>query len=229
MSALPERYAEPWREAFEARAAAGLGAGAQVLDLGGGLRAAIPPERRPPRCRYVGLDLSAEELGSAPAGSYDELWVRDAVEPVPELAERFDLVVSWHALEHLKPLERVLENVRSYLKPGGRLLATLSGAFAAFALLNRVLPDRAGKALMARLLGRDPGTVFHSHYDRCWYGALEPLLAPWSRAEIIPLYRGAEYFNFSPLVRRLYVRYEDWAAHGLHRNLATHYLVDAIR
>jgi SAM-dependent methyltransferase len=226
---LPERYAEPWREAFELRAASAAVAGAHVLDLGGGRRPAIPHERRPQGCRYAGLDVSAEELSAAPPGSYDEVWVRDAAAPVPELAGRFDLVVSWQALEHVRPLDLALENVRGYLKPGGRLLAMLSGRFAAFALVARLLPDRAGKELMARLIDRPPDTVFHSHYDRCWYGALDRMLASWSRAEIIPLYRGAGYFDFSPLLRGIYVRYEDWAARGMHRNLATHYLVDAMR
>jgi hypothetical protein len=78
-------------------------------------------------------------------------------------------------------------------------------------------------------MARDPETVFHAHYDRCWYGALERTLAPWSRAEIVPIYQGAEYFNFALPLRGAYVAYENWAAGRGHLNLATHYLVEAVR
>lgn len=226
---LPPRYSLPWRTTFEQRAIAAIGPDAEVLDVGCGATPSIPPQQRPAACRYVALDISAIELEAAPTGSYDEIWVRDAAEPVPELRDRFDLIVSWHAFEHLTPLEQALDHLRSYLRPGGTLVAMLSGAFAAFALANRLVPDRIGHALLERLTARDPRTVFHSYYDRCWYCALEELLARWSQVEIVPHYRGAEYFNFSPLLRKLYVRYEDWAAAGDHRNLATHYLLDAVR
>jgi SAM-dependent methyltransferase len=226
---LPERYREPLRERFEARAAEGLAPGVQILDVGSGPRPALPPHLRPERCRYVALDVSAEELAAAPTGSFDEILIRSVTEHMPELDGCFDLVLSYHAFEHVKPLSRAVDNLRGYLRPGGRLVAMLSGSFSAFALANRVLPDRLGRALMERLIARDPETVFHSYYDGCWHGALERMLTPWSRVEIVPVYGGAEYFNFSPLLRRLYLRFENWAEREGHRNLATHYLLEAIR
>ena len=155
--------------------------------------------------------------------------IADAAERLPDLEGKFDLVTGFHVLEHVRPLTGALDNLRAYLRPGGRLVAMLSGAFAAFALANRLLPDRIGKAAMKRLMGRDPETVFHAYYDGCWYGALERSLAPWSHAEIVPIFQGAEYFNFSPPLRRTYLAYENWAARGRHLNLATHYLVEASR
>ena len=226
---LPARYSDPWPTGFGERVRDALAPGAVVLDVGCGSRPTIPPLERPAGCRYVALDEAREELAAAPAGSYDEVWVRDVTVPVPELAGRFDLAVSWNLFEHVRPLDAALANVRTYLRPGGRMIALLSGAFSAFALGGRLLPTRAAAVLMERLLGRDPGSVFRSHYDRCWYGALVQLLSGWSQAEVVPLYRGAEYFNFSPALRGLYLRYENWACTGRHRNLATHYLLDAVR
>ena len=226
---LPARYSDPWPTGFDERVRAALVPGAIVLDLGCGSRPTIPPLARPPGCRYVALDEAREELAAAPPGSYDEVWVRDLTVASPELAGRFDLAVSWNLFEHVRPIDAALANVRAYLRPGGRMVALLSGAFSAFALPGRLLPKRVTGVLLERLLERDPSTVFRSHYDRCWYGALTRLLAGWSHAEIVPLYRGAEYFNFSPALRRAYLRYENWACAGGHRNLATHYLVDAVR
>jgi SAM-dependent methyltransferase len=226
--ALPERYGRLWRiETLRARVAPALVPDVRVLEVGPGPRPMIPRTERPSGCRYVALDLLADELAAA-QGAYDDVVIEDVVRRVPHLEGQFDLIVSWQVLEHVTPIDRALENLRAYLRPGGQLVAVISGAFAAFSLVNRVLPERVGVAAMERLLGRDPDTVFHAHYDRCWYGALERLLSGWARAEIVPWYLGALYFSFSPALLRAYLAYEEWARTREHRNLATHYLIDAI-
>jgi SAM-dependent methyltransferase len=226
---LPARYLDGWRWRFERAALLAPRPQPRILDVGCGPLPSLLPERRPERCRYVALDVSRKELGAAPPGSFDDIVVADVVDWVPELEGRFDLVLGYHVFEHVKPVAWALANLRGYLRPGGKLVALVSGAFAVFALANRALPDRLGQTLMRRLMARDPETVFHAYYDACWYGALERMLAPWSEVEIVPMYQGAEYFNFSPALRSLYVHYENWAARGDHRNLATHYLVEAVR
>ena len=227
---LPSRYRnpQPLKEAFARRIEPALAPGVSILDVGAGRTPAVPFPARPAGCRYVGLDLSRPELEAAPPGSYDEICVGDASVRLPQLEGRFDLVLSYHALEHVRPLARTLDNLHAYLRPGARMVSLLAGTFAAFALVNRVVPERAGVLLMQRLLGRDPETVFDAHYDRCWDGALRRLLRSWASVEIEPFYLGARYFAFSPPLQRLYVRYEDWALSHGHRNLATHYLIDAV-
>jgi hypothetical protein len=177
----------------------------------------------------VGLDVSASELELAPLGSYDELWVRDVVQHEPELVERFDLILSWQVIEHVKPIKTAFDNLHSYLVPQGRLVALFSGAFSAFALINAIVPDRMGTWAMEKLLRRPPDTVFPAYYDHCWYSGLERVLAPWNRMEIVPLFRGAGYFGFSQPLQRMYLHFEEWARKGNHNNLATHYLVDGTR
>jgi SAM-dependent methyltransferase len=203
--------------------------GVRILDVGSGRRPAVPIGRRPPGCVYVGLDISLDELRSAPPGSYDEMLAGDVVQFRSELEGRFDLAVSWQVLEHVKPLDAALENVRQYLVPGGVLVAQLSGKFSAFALLNQVVPHRVAVWAMRRLLGRDSRTVFPAHYDGCWYGALRRMTTGWSAVEIRSRYAGAGYFGFLPPLQRLYLVYENWAARRGHRNLATHYLIHARR
>ena len=101
--------------------------GMSVLDLGSGKMPALNPDCRPAGLNYVGLDITAGELARAPSGSYDETVVSDVLEFRPELEGRFDLALSLFLFEHVEPLNAAIENVRRYLRPGGRLIAQLAG------------------------------------------------------------------------------------------------------
>lgn len=226
---LPARYAEHWHERFDSHAEVSLAPGVRILDVGSGRTPTLVPRRRPQGCFYAGLDLSREELERAPVGSYDTIIEADAIRPLAELRERFDLVLSWQVLEHVKPLDAALANLHSYLRPGGRMVALLSGGFSAFGLINRAISPRLGPWALQHLIGRDPETVFPAYYDRCYYAALVDMLEIWSRAEVIPLFRGAVYFSFSRTLQGIYVGFENWAARTGRRNLATHYLLVAER
>ena len=223
---LPERYAVPWRRSFYEYVARVLAPGAAILDVGSGRSPAIPVDLRPPDCRYVGLDISARELAAAPVGSYDEAVVADLLEPPPELAGRFDLVVSWQVLEHVDSLVVALDAIHGCLRSGGHLAALLSGRWALFAVANRLIPRRIGVRLMGATLERDPETVFPARYDRATMSGITAALRGWTEAEIVPRYRGAGYLCAFPRLQALYVVYEGWARES-HPNLATHYLVFA--
>jgi SAM-dependent methyltransferase len=227
--ALPSRYYEDWRAPFYDRAARGLVDGARILDVGSGARPALPRDLRPPSCTYVGLDVSAAELERAGEGAYDETHVVNLTHRLDRLEERFDLIVSWQVLEHVKPLGVALENLRGYLRPGGLMVAQLSGKFSVYALVASIVPPRLGEYASQRLLGRDPETMFATHYDHCYDRALRELLRPWSEWEIEPRYRGGVYLDFAPLLRDVYLRYENWIARRGYASLATHYLLSARR
>jgi len=226
---LPVRYSEDWRAPFDARLQPALIAGCEILDVGAGRRPTVPVSRRPPGCVYVGLDLAAAELDKAPPGSYDETHVADLALRVPLLQDRFDLVVSWEVFEHVKALDVAVENLRSYLRPGGRLVAHMSGRFSLFATVNRLLPYSVGAWAMCHLLKRARETVFPAYYDHGWHQALQRMLAPWSEFEVLPQYRGAGYLSFCPVLQSLYLVYENWACRRGRSDLATHYLVTAVR
>lgn len=224
---LPARYGEPWYEQFVSHAQRSLVPGVRILDVGSGRKPALAPERRPEGCFYAGLDLSRAELQSAPEGSYDAMIEGDATRPLSQLHDRFDLILSWQVLEHVKPLDAALEHLRSYLRPGGRMVAQLSGGFSVFGLINRAIPPPVAVWTLRNLIGRDPETVFPAYYDRCYYKPLVEMLEPWSRAEVYPLFRGAIYFRFSHAIQAAYLVYENWAVRGERRNSATHYLLVA--
>lgn len=227
------RTASPRCDAYRVEAAKRLAEclrpGCRVLDVGAGRSPFIPVDERPDGCTYVGLDISAEELRSAPAGAYDDVVVGDVTRPVPALADSFDLVVSWQLLEHVRPLDGAFETIRASLRPGGRFIGQLSGRYSFFALAGRMLPAGAAKMALRIAQGRDPATVFPAYYDRCWASALRSLLAGWSHAEVAPHFAGDPYLTRSRLLLAANAAYEQWAMRRGHDDLATHYMIDAVR
>jgi hypothetical protein len=71
--------------------------------------------------------------------------------------------------------------------------------------------------------------VFRAHYDKCYFRALERLLAPWDEADITPLWMAEPYVHFSRILRSSYILYEEWARERRMRDLAPYYLVVARR
>jgi SAM-dependent methyltransferase len=229
--ALPPRYDWPWREPFDGAIQQRLANDITILDVGSGRNPAIEPGRRPPGTRYVGLDLSGAELADAGDGAYDDTVVGDATIPVPRLVETVDLAVSWQVFEHVRPLDAALENLRTYLRPGGWLVSMFSGGLAAFAVVNRMLPNAVGSRLVERSMRRK-GTrypVFPAYYDGCTARALRANMRPWSHVEIHPFFRGATYFHFSKPLSRAYLAYENGVRRAGIEDLATHYLLIAQR
>ena len=226
---LPARYQESWRAPFERRLGTRLRPGLTILDVGSGRHPTIPPERRPAGTRYVGLDISGAELAAAEPGSYDETWVSDIIAWLPELEDRFDLVISWQVLEHVKPLDTAFANLHAYLRADGTFIGQFSGAWSYFALANRLIPHRVTVWLVDRFTERDADSVFPAHFHLCRDSRLRRILASWSRSEIVPRYTGAAYLQFLPPAQWLYLKYENWAMRSGRRDLATHYIVEAVR
>jgi SAM-dependent methyltransferase len=226
---LPARYAEPWFEPFAERVSRALEPGVTVLDVGSGRSPVVDPSERPSGCTYVGLDVSSAELAQATADAYDEAICADITDRAPALVGRFDLIVSWQALEHVKPLSAAIAAMHDYLVPEGRLVAQLSGGLSAFAVIGRCIPHAVTRQLMVRVLGVAPEQTFPAHYDRCRYSSLARMFSGWTEHELLPRYKGARYFGFARPVERVYLGYESWICrHGV-AELATHYLIEAIR
>lgn len=220
-----EHYSKAWFAEFWELALPGVQRDARILDVGSGRRPALSVDRRPPNVTYVGLDLARSELEAAGPGSYDEVVVSDISERVPELVGRFDLIVCWQVLEHVQSLPRALDNLHAYLVDGGYVAALLSGRYSAFGLVNILLPGRLGSPLVARIMRRDPATVFHAYYDHCYRSGLQRLLRCWSHTRVRSAWCGAKYFDFCRVLQAGYVLYEEWVATAGHEDLATHYFL----
>jgi SAM-dependent methyltransferase len=225
---LPARYEVPIARQFIDCMRAALEPDVRILDVGAGHSPTLSVEERPPGCHYVGLDISRQELEAAASYAYDEVIVHDVTRPLTG-KEPFDVVLSWQVFEHVRPLDAALENLRQILRPGGTLIAQLSGTFAVFAVGARAMPHRLRVRAMEQALGMVGEDKFPTHYDRCHARALKQMLEPWSTRSVTPLFRGAGYFSFSSGLQRLYVAYESVVARRPISQLATHYLVTATR
>jgi SAM-dependent methyltransferase len=221
--ALRPRYRLRPGEVLRQRTEGAIRGGMSVLDVGAGRSPFLSPPR--PDIHYAGLDIDRSLLEEA--GTYDEMIEADICHFVPELEGRFDVIVCWQVLEHVKPIEAAFENMRRYLKPGGTMFAQFSGTWSVFGIANRLIPERLAVKALARLLHREERTVFPAHYHHCWQSALERAMTPWSTVEITPFFTGAVYFGFSFKLRSLYLRYEDWTTR--YPSLASYYHVVATR
>lgn len=225
---LPERYSLDWLANFYAKIPA-LDTGAVVLDIGSGRKPAIPIAQRPECCRYIGLDLSGSELAIAGPGAYSETVVAPVEQFLPALVDQVDVAVSWQVLEHVESTATAIDNVHRYLKPGGVFVAMLSSRNAAFAAINRVIPESVGKFAMEKLLRRPPDTVFRAKYDDCTYSELQPHFKNWRDVEIESHFRGAAYFRFLRPAQSAYLAYENRMLERENLDRATHYLVRAVK
>lgn len=221
------RYARYWGTEFWERVNSELASCEAILDLGGGRRPTILPEERPSHIHYVGLDPAPSELAIAPPGSYDEAFAAGAEEFVPELVDRFDMIVSWQVLEHVPDLPRAAAHLHAYLRGGGSLVSQLSGRNAAYAIVNRLLPTGLGRRFVAGIRGRELGTVFAAHYDHCDERGLHAAFSAWAEVEVIPLWRGADYFERIPGLLTAYLSYEDLAIARGWTRMATNYVLAA--
>jgi SAM-dependent methyltransferase len=225
---LPLRYQRKLEYGFHERIDAALEPGMKILDVGSGRLPCRTPDLRPGDCHYVGLDISKAELEAAEPGSYDDCVVADIAGPRDEdLVGQFDLVVSFQVLEHVRPLDRALDNMYAYLRPGGLLVAQMSGSFAPFSLLGRIMPQRPKVWLLSNLLDREPAEIFPAHYDRCYSSALRRLTREWSEVEIVALHRGASYLHFSKVLRACYLVYERSLTRRGLDDLAAYFIVEA--
>lgn len=142
--------------------------GMAVWDLGGGKCPCFSAERKAElRLHVTGLDLSEEELVSAPAGSYDEVVVADITKPM-DVQNAADLVICQSIMEHVPDNQAAITAVARILRPGGIALIFVPCRKAWYARLNLSLPDTVRKKLVQLLYGdRAEFNGFQPFYDRC--------------------------------------------------------------
>jgi SAM-dependent methyltransferase len=137
-----------WLERF----AAGLPAGASILDAGCGTGDPVSRWFIERGYALTGVDYAAAMIAIARTRFPQARW-RVADMRTLDLGEVFDAVLSWHGFFHLSPAEQRigLERLCAHLKPGGPLLLTIG--------------PRAGEAI-----GHVGGeSVYHASFSQASY------------------------------------------------------------
>jgi SAM-dependent methyltransferase len=127
------------------------GPGRRVLDLGcrtGALTRAYASANE-----VVGVDVDRDALEQTAELGIETVWT-DVEEPLPFAEASFDVVVAGELLEHLRRPDRLMEEIRRVLIPGGTIAGSVPNAYR---LKNRL------RALAGRPIEQDPT---HEHLFR---------------------------------------------------------------
>jgi 2-polyprenyl-3-methyl-5-hydroxy-6-metoxy-1,4-benzoquinol methylase len=116
-----------------------LAAGMTVYDVGGGKHPFFGLEKKARlRLHVCAIDITEQELASAPPAAYDEVFRADICSFVGD--NTADLVVCQAVLEHVSDAKAAIRGIASLLKPGAVALVFVPCRNALFARLNLLLP-----------------------------------------------------------------------------------------
>jgi SAM-dependent methyltransferase len=194
-----------FRETFAPRY---LEAGSVVLDVGGGKRPFVDTETKEALdLLVIGVDIDADELGSAPTGAYDEIICCDV--SCLNMSAAADLVICQAVLEHVRDTQGAIASVARALRPGGRLVLFAPSRHAVFARLNLILPESLKNRILFRIFPetrRSQGFV--AYYDRCTPRDIAAL----ARAEGLVLLEKRTYYlsRYFAFLFPLYVLWGVW-------------------
>ncbi len=176
---------------------AALRAGTLVYDVGGGKCPNISGQRkRELGLSVVGLDIDGGELAAAPAGAYERTVCAD-ITRYKGVGEA-DQVICQALLEHVRDTGSALAAIASILKPGGTALLFIPSRNAAYAALNRLLPERAKRWLLYTIYPRSQRVQgFPAYYDRCTPREIAELAAQCGLTpEAARHFYYSDYFSF---------------------------------
>jgi SAM-dependent methyltransferase len=131
--------------------------------------------------------------------SLSERFVCDACEDMPVADASLDLILARATIEHLHDVDAFLQLAQRKLRPGGKLIVTFAGKWATFAMLNRLLPEKAKVAVLHTLVPRSKGSLgFPAHYDHSSFREFSSAgrTAGYTEEVGYVSYYGLSYFRF---------------------------------
>ncbi len=171
--------------------------GQTVGDVGGGKQPFLSVERKAElQCRVIGVDISSEELASAPDGAYDEVLVGD-ITALPGRGD-CDVVLCQAVLEHVADVPAAIQSVASMLRPGGVCLLFVPCRNAPFARLSLLLPESLRRRILFGVFPETSRTQgFRPYYDQCTPAAIARLaVASGLHVAETRRYYMSSYFSF---------------------------------
>lgn len=145
-----------------------------VADVGGGKKPAklLLGLDGPIGCRYDGFDLDLNEL--VQAGSlYSSVHALDVTKVDEQFHGQYHKVICKSTLEHVLDAEKAMSGLSSMLRDGGRLYISVPHRYAAFAVLNRLLPNETKRRMLHYIFPNKAGDGFPAYYLCCTIADME--------------------------------------------------------
>lgn len=182
-----------------------LSFGATVADIGGGRRCLFDHKG----CRLIAVDISADELSHN--RDADERIEADATRCIPLPPCSVDVLTSQSVVEHMKGVEKYVQNAHKVLKPGGIFITAFPNKRALSSLLNRIIPHTIKRRLITSLKPENVNYLgFRAYYEHCSRKAFESVLRR-NDFEILSVHTGffqADYFDSIPPLCALVCAYD---------------------
>jgi ubiquinone/menaquinone biosynthesis C-methylase UbiE len=169
--------------------------GRVIVDVGGGAQCAFTEEC--PGSHIIAVDISPSELERNHQVS--DRRVADVTERIPLPDNSADIVSSRFVLEHLRGVERFVEEAYRVLKPGGVFITLFPNKNAPFSLINRVLPvSFARKVAYVLKDGAAEYGIFPAYYEYCSPRAFRRLCEGkgFTAVDVKVMYFQSSYFYF---------------------------------
>jgi SAM-dependent methyltransferase len=168
-----------------------------VLDVGAGKRWHFTPSLKGRNMNLIGFDVDDAEM--AENALLDQRISGDACKSLGVPDHSVDLVMGRAVIEHLHDTASFLECANRALREDGRLIVTFANRYAPFAILNRILPQRVSRWLLAHLLPGSSGILgFEAFYDRASFREFKQSLtdAGFEIEEEYASYFSTSYYGF---------------------------------
>ena len=202
--------------------------GATIVDVGGGAQCAFAAECR--GSRIVAVDISQQELDKN--RDVADRRVADVTQRIPLPDNSADVIASRFVAEHLRGVNRFVQEAYRVLRPGGAFLTLFPNKHAMFSLINRALPvSLARRVAYALKDGAVEFGVFPAYYEHCSPRAFRRLCQTTGfdsvNAEVMYFQSSYYYFCFPLAVASLC--YESILKRLNLKSLSAHVLVTATK
>ncbi len=206
----------------------------QIFDIGGGKRPFVGMQMaRPSDVSVVGVDIDAHELAQAPQGLYDATIVADVASPggIKTKNRRANLVICAALLEHVKDNRQAMRNITAITKRGGKVALFIPAKHAAFAQINRLLPEKLKRKILFSVFPESAHAQgFPAYYDKCTPSEFVSLCEQNNfRVETVRTYYQSTYFSFFFPAHVLWRMYQLLAYVALRKDAAESFSIVAVK
>jgi SAM-dependent methyltransferase len=168
-----------------------------VLDVGAGRQWHFTPSLKSRNMKLIGFDIDDAEM--AENALLDQRICGDACSSLGVPDQSVDLIMGRAVIEHLHDTASFLKRANRALREDGRLIVTFANRNAPFAILNRILPQRASGWLLGHLVPGSSGVLgFKAFYDRASFQEFKQSLtdAGFEIEEEYASYFSTSYYAF---------------------------------